>query len=189
MWQHRPLAISPKSRKNKRKSSRQLTDFEKTEKRDRRNTSAGETSEGSSDSDDSMEEDVGGRDAHPHENTNLDSINLVKGLVRPPADEEAPSSSPASANFELHLTESPNETSVVEGSQDPFRATKNRTEGVVVTAPWLNNVISAFGHGVSGARRDASSFGRSEDLETQKNSPPNETVTQKTICLQCPDTI
>ena len=120
MGQHRPLAISPKSRKNKRKSSRQLTDFEKTEKRDRRNTSAGETSEGSSDSDDSMEEDVGGRDARPHENTDLDSINLVQGLVRPPADEEAPSSNPASANFELHLTESPNETCVVEGSQDPF---------------------------------------------------------------------
>ena len=120
MGQHRPLAISPKSRKNKRKSSRQLTDFEKTEKRDRRNTLTGRESEETSDSDDSMNEDVDGRDSLPHENTDFNSINLVQGLVSPPADEEAPSSNPASANFDLHLTESSNETSVVEGSQDPF---------------------------------------------------------------------
>ena len=70
---------------------------------------------------------------------------------------------------------------VVEGSQDPFacptpklsitQEEPPRTERreLLDPAPWLNNVISAFGHGVSGARRDASSFGRSEDLETQKN--------------------
>ena len=118
--QHRPLAISPKSRKNKRKSSRQLTDFEKTEKRDRRNTLTGRESEETSDSDDSKNEDVDGRDSLPHENTDFHSVNLVQGLVSPPADEEAPSWNPASANFDLHLTESSNETSVVEGSQDPF---------------------------------------------------------------------
>jgi len=67
--QHRPLAISPKSRKNSPKSSRQLTDFEKTEKRDRRNTLTGRESEETSDSDDSMDDDVDGRDSLPHENT------------------------------------------------------------------------------------------------------------------------
>ena len=102
MGQHRPLAISPKSRKNKRKSSRQLTDFEKTEKRDRRNTLTGRESEETSDSDDSMNEDVDGRDSLPHENTDFNSINLVQGLVRPPADEEALSSNLASARSSSH---------------------------------------------------------------------------------------
>jgi len=118
--QHRPLAISPKSRKNKRKSSRQLTDFEKTEKRDRRNTLTGRESDKTSDSDDSMDEDVDGRVSLPHENTACNNINLVQGLVSPPAEEETPGSYPTSETFDLHLTESSNETSVVEGSQDPF---------------------------------------------------------------------